>query len=81
MDDPIWYELRVIPIATDITVKCYSPKSFPYFKASFELSFSRIMHAHMLQRLFETFVQSNTCNFFLSLLIRLICRPLNMCRI
>ncbi|GFS49574.1 uncharacterized protein TNCV_821221 [Trichonephila clavipes] len=26
----------------------------PYFKTSLELSFSRIMHAHTLQRLFET---------------------------
>ncbi|GFS65273.1 uncharacterized protein TNCV_2451151 [Trichonephila clavipes] len=27
------------------------------------------MHAHMLQRLFETSVQPNTCNFFLGLLM------------
>ncbi|PRD28099.1 UNVERIFIED_CONTAM: hypothetical protein NCL1_33460 [Trichonephila clavipes] len=32
--------------------KCYRPKSFPSFKASLQLSFSRIMHAHILQRLF-----------------------------
>ncbi|GFV46303.1 transposable element Tcb2 transposase [Trichonephila clavipes] len=34
-------------------VKFYSPKSFPSFKASLELSFSRIMHTHILQRLFR----------------------------
>ncbi|GFT76280.1 uncharacterized protein TNCV_564531 [Trichonephila clavipes] len=74
MDDPIYCELRVISIATGTSVKCYNPKSFPSFKTSLELSFSRIMHAHMLQRLFETSVQPNTCNFFLGLLIRRICR-------
>ncbi|GFY02749.1 transposable element Tcb2 transposase [Trichonephila clavipes] len=42
MDDPIYYELRVISIATCTSVKCYSPKSFPSFKASLELSFSSI---------------------------------------
>ncbi|GFX40466.1 uncharacterized protein TNCV_1412761 [Trichonephila clavipes] len=53
MDDPICYELREISIATGTFVKCYSPKSFLSFKASLELYFSRIMHVHMLQRLFE----------------------------
>ncbi|GFV48850.1 uncharacterized protein TNCV_641551 [Trichonephila clavipes] len=57
----------------------YSPKSFPSFKASLELSFSRIMHTHVLQRLFETSFQPNTCNFFLGLLIRLICRLMSTC--
>ncbi|GFV59714.1 uncharacterized protein TNCV_1907851 [Trichonephila clavipes] len=63
MDDTICYELRVISTAT--SVKWYRPKSFPSFKASLKLSFSRKVHAHMLQRLFETSVQPNTCNFFL----------------
>ncbi|GFW27041.1 uncharacterized protein TNCV_92671 [Trichonephila clavipes] len=36
MDDPICYELREISIATSTSVKCYSPKSFPSFKASLE---------------------------------------------
>ncbi|GFW23164.1 uncharacterized protein TNCV_3802641 [Trichonephila clavipes] len=54
MDDPICYELRVISIATGTSVKCYSPKSFPSFNASLELSFGRIMHPHVSQRLFET---------------------------
>ncbi|GFW72065.1 uncharacterized protein TNCV_4789531 [Trichonephila clavipes] len=72
MDDSICYELRVISIVTGTFVKCYSPKSFPSFKAFPELFFSWIMHAHMLQRLFETPVQPNTCNFFLGLLILLI---------
>ncbi|GFU46046.1 transposable element Tcb2 transposase [Trichonephila clavipes] len=36
-------------------------------KASLELSLSRIMHARELQKLFETSVQPNTCNFFLGL--------------
>ncbi|GFV19405.1 transposable element Tcb1 transposase [Trichonephila clavipes] len=62
---------------TGTSVKCYSPKSFPSFKAFLELSFSRIMHAHMLQRLFETYVQPNTCNFFLGLFIRRICHLLS----
>ncbi|GFU63135.1 uncharacterized protein TNCV_3150551 [Trichonephila clavipes] len=57
MDDPICYELRVISIAIGTSVKCCSPKSFPSFKTSLELSFSRIMHAHMLQRLFKTSVE------------------------
>ena len=81
MDDPVCYELRVISIATGTSVKCYSPKSFSSFKASLELSFSRIMHAHMLQRLFETSVQPNTCNFFLGQLIRRICHLLSKCGI
>ncbi|PRD32855.1 UNVERIFIED_CONTAM: hypothetical protein NCL1_19209 [Trichonephila clavipes] len=77
MDEPICYELRVISIATGTSEKYYSSKSFPSFKASLELSFSRIMHAHMLHRLLETSVQPNTCSFFLGLLIRRICRLLN----
>ncbi|GFV34535.1 transposable element Tcb2 transposase [Trichonephila clavipes] len=52
MDDPICYELRVISIATGTSVKCYSPKSFPSFKASLELSFRRIMHAAKTVRCF-----------------------------
>ncbi|GFW61965.1 uncharacterized protein TNCV_4669901 [Trichonephila clavipes] len=82
MDDPICYEFRVISTATGMSVKCCSPQSLPSFKASLELSFSRIMHAHMLQRLFETSVQPNTYNFFLGLIIRqehvwdLVCRRL-----
>ncbi|GFW62794.1 uncharacterized protein TNCV_2625571 [Trichonephila clavipes] len=37
-------------ISTELgtSVKCYSPKSFPSFKASLELFFSKIIHAHML---------------------------------
>ena len=69
MDDPVCYGLRVISIATGTSVKCYSPKSFPFFKASLEPSFSRLIRAHMLQRLVETSVQPNTCTFFLGLLI------------
>ncbi|GFW99026.1 uncharacterized protein TNCV_1782451 [Trichonephila clavipes] len=57
----------------------YSSKSLPSFKASLELSFSRIIHAHMLQRLFETSVQPNTCNFFLTLLICRIGHHLSTC--
>ncbi|GFV61168.1 transposable element Tcb2 transposase [Trichonephila clavipes] len=49
MDDTICYELRVISIAIDTFVKSYGPKPFHSFKASLELPFSRIMHAHMLQ--------------------------------
>ncbi|GFS94213.1 uncharacterized protein TNCV_3786701 [Trichonephila clavipes] len=81
MEDPICYELRVISIATGKSMKCYSPKSLPSLKASLELSFSRIMRTPMLQRLFETSVQPNTCNLFFGLLIRLICRLLSTCEI
>ncbi|GFV19441.1 transposable element Tcb2 transposase [Trichonephila clavipes] len=59
MDDPICYELRVISIATGSSVKCYRPKSFPSFKASLKLSFSRIMHAHMLQKTVRGFCSAN----------------------
>ncbi|GFX23291.1 transposable element Tcb1 transposase [Trichonephila clavipes] len=79
MDDPICYKLRVISIATGTSVKCYRPELFPSFKTSLELSFSRIRHAHMLQRLFETSAKPNTCKFFLGLLIHLILRLLNTC--
>ena len=51
-------------------------KIAPFFKASLELSFSRAMHAHMLQRMLETPVQFNTYNFFLGMFIRRIYRPL-----
>ena len=71
MDDPICCKLKVISIPTGTSVKCYSPKSFPSFKAS--LFFSGIIHALMLQNLFEACVQPNACNFFLNLLIRWIC--------
>ena len=53
------------------------PKSFSIFKAFVELSFSRIIHNHMLQRLFEISVQPNVRNFFLGSLIRGMCRLLS----
>ncbi|GFV56209.1 uncharacterized protein TNCV_3266161 [Trichonephila clavipes] len=81
MNDPICYELRVILIVTVTSVKCYTPKSFPSFKDSLELYFSRIMYAYMLQRLFEFFVQPNTCNFFFDLLIRWMFCILSTCGI
>ncbi|GFU90836.1 uncharacterized protein TNCV_4921691 [Trichonephila clavipes] len=56
MDCKICYELKALSIATGTSVKCYSPKSFPSFKASLELPFNRIMHALLMQRLFETSV-------------------------
>ncbi|GFW80419.1 transposable element Tcb1 transposase [Trichonephila clavipes] len=55
LDDPICYELRVISILTGTSVKCYIPKSFSSFKASLELSFSRVVHAHMLQKTVRNF--------------------------
>ena len=79
--DPVCYELKVISKATGASVKSYSLKSFASFKASLDLSFSRITHAHMLQRLFETSVQPNTCIFFFGLLIRRICCLLSTHRI
>ena len=79
MNDSFWYELRVICIAACTSVKCYSPKSFPSFKAFLELSFNKILYVHMLQRLFEISVQRNACNFFFGLLIRRICRLLSRC--
>ena len=81
MDGPICCELRIILITIGTSVKCYRSKSFPSFKASLEPAFSGIMHAQELQRLFETFAQPNTCNFFLRLLIRRMCRLLNTCGI
>ena len=69
MHDPFCYELRVITIATRTSVKCYSPKPLPFFKVFLELTLSRILHAHMLQILFESSVQPNTYNFFLGQLI------------
>ena len=51
MGDSICYELRTISLVTETSGKCYSWKSFTSFKASLELSFSRIMHGE-LQRLF-----------------------------
>ena len=79
MNDLICCELRVMLIATGTSVKCYSPKMFLPSKHPLKISFSRIMR--MLQRLLETSVQSNICNFFLGLLIRLICHLLNTCEI
>ena len=48
MDNPVFYELRVISI-TGTFVKCFTLKSFSSFKASLELSFSRIMHGHIFK--------------------------------
>ncbi|GFT80391.1 uncharacterized protein TNCV_2184491 [Trichonephila clavipes] len=79
MDDPLCYELRVFSIATGTAVKCYSPKSFSSVKVSLELSFNRIMHTHKLQRLFETSIQLNACNFFLGRLIHRIYPLLSTC--
>ena len=50
---------------------CFSPKSFPSFKTSLELSFRKITHAHMLQRFFETSVQPKKCSSIHGLLISL----------
>ena len=93
MKDPICYELRVISIPTGTSVKYNSLKSFLSFKASLELFFSRIMHAPMLQRLFETFVQPNTCklvelsldkvcHYYISLFFCCCCQAsLRLCRV
>ena len=53
IEDLISYKLKVTSIGTGKSVKCYSPKSLPSFKAFLDLTFSRIMHANMLRRLFE----------------------------
>ncbi|GFV71218.1 uncharacterized protein TNCV_2429651 [Trichonephila clavipes] len=58
MDDPICYKLRVISTATGTPVKSYSPKSFPSFKESLNVTFSRIIDAHMFQKHFETSVHA-----------------------
>ncbi|GFY13561.1 transposable element Tcb1 transposase [Trichonephila clavipes] len=81
MDNPNCYELRIISIATGKFVKCYNPKPFPSLNEFLELSFGRIIHAHMSQRLLETSFQPNTCNFFLDLHIRRIRRLLSTCGI
>ena len=80
MDDAIYYELWVISIATCASAKGYSTKLYAYCKDSLELFFSRIMYVHMLQRLFKTAVEPNTCNFFLGLLRQISCL-LNVCGI
>ena len=80
-DDSISYELRVISLAPGTSVKCYSPKSFSFFKASLEVPFSGILHAHMLQSVLETSFQPNTCIFFLGLLICQTYCPFKTCRI
>ena len=79
MEDPICYEMRIISITAGLSVKCYSPKSFPSFKASHKLFFSKIMHECVMQRLFEASIQPNACNFFLHLLIRQTCHVFSMC--
>ena len=66
---PICYELRIILIVTGTSLNCYSLKSFLSFKESKEVSFSRITHTYMLQRLFQTSVRSDAFNLFLGLLI------------
>ncbi|GFX68454.1 hypothetical protein TNCV_3998861 [Trichonephila clavipes] len=45
------------------------PEVVSFLQGILGASFSKIMHAHMLQRLFENSVQLITCNFFLDLLI------------
>ena len=57
------------------------PEVFPFLQGIPGDTFSRIMHDHMLQRLFKVFVQPNTCNVFLGLLIRRIRGLLSMCEI
>ena len=42
----------------------------PFLQGISGAIFQQIMHAHMLQKLFETYIQPNTGNFFLGLLIR-----------
>ena len=79
-NDPICYKLMIISIATGTSMKYFNSKSLSSFKASQELSFSRIMHAHMLQTPFQTSVPLNTCNSFFGLLHR-ICRLLSICGI
>ena len=42
INDPVCCKLRLISNASGTSVKCYSPKSFPSFKAFQELSFRMI---------------------------------------
>ena len=77
MNDPIYYELRVISIATKEYVKFYWPKPFPSIKESLEVFFNWIFHTHILQRLFETSVLPKTFNF-VGLIIRRLCRLLSI---
>ncbi|GFW28151.1 uncharacterized protein TNCV_2818291 [Trichonephila clavipes] len=73
---------NLLRIETNLNSNMYVPKVLqPSFKASLELSYSRIMHAHMFQRLFETLIQPNTYNFLFGLLIHRICRLLCTCGI
>ena len=55
------------------------PEVVPLFQGIPKTIFQQVKHAHMLQRLLETSIQSYTCNFFLGQLIRWICRLLITC--
>ena len=75
MDDPICYEFRVISIATSTSVKCYSPKSLrPFLQGTLDTR-------PQVSKTVRDSCLPNTCNFFLGLLIRRICRLLSMCGI
>ncbi|GFV16827.1 hypothetical protein TNCV_3363241 [Trichonephila clavipes] len=53
-DDPTCYELKVNSIETGVSVKSSTARSRSLPSRYLQLSFRRIMHTHMLQRLFET---------------------------
>ena len=76
MDDPTRYELRIATGTSEVL-----QSDVISLKASLVLSFSRIMHAYMMQKLFEISVEPRISNFFLNLLIHQICRLLNMSEI
>ena len=64
-----------------MSVNLYSRKHFTFFTASQEISFCRLMHAHMLQRVSETSFETDPCNFFHGRLIRQLGRLLSRCGI
>ena len=57
------------------------PEVVPFLQGIPKVSFSRIMHPHMSQRLFETSDQPKTCYFFICMLIWRIYRLLYTCGI
>ena len=58
-DNANCYYLRVISTVTGTSLKCYSSKSFPSFKVSLELSFSRIMCVHMFAKTVQDFCSAS----------------------
>lgn len=66
-DDHRCYELWVTWTETGTYEKCWSPKSFLYFKALLLHSFYSVLLANVLQGMFKIPCQQNTYSFFVSI--------------